>query len=84
MQGFKNFPAGNVLPSRVMLRLPNVSMSGFGTKPGLVNKIRLPDCGPVASPRPIQQQPFLSTSISSALAQSLQPGTTGSLAPVLW
>ena len=33
------------LTSRVMLRLP-MSMSGFRTKPGLVNKIRLPDCGP--------------------------------------
>ena len=41
-----------------MLRLP-MSMSGFRTKPGLVNKIRLPDCGPgVQSPPAIQQQQF--------------------------
>ena len=46
------------LTSRVMLRLP-MSMSGFRTKPGLVNKIRLPTVGQAwQSPRAIQQQQF--------------------------
>ena len=61
------------LTSRVMLRLP-MSMSGFRTKSGLVNKIRLPDCGPgvVVAPELFQQQQ-LSTSISS-VPSALQPG----------
>ena len=48
-------------------------MSGFRTKPGLVNKIRLPDCGPGVAVAPSYSATTIRVRLSS-VPSALQPG----------
>ncbi len=65
-----------------MLRLP-MSMSGFRTKPGLVNKYDYPTVGQAwQSPRAIQQQQFEYVYLFGAVCPAT--GTTEAFCSVLW
>ena len=82
-EAFKTSSWKRSLTSRVMLRLP-MSMSGSRTKPGLVNKIRLPDCGPGVAVAPSYSATTIPGTSISSVPSAPATGTTEAFAQSLW